>query len=48
MSNALVILKVLGSGRCLPKAQAWEEKKNRNSLGKQTHKQTDKQGLCLL
>lgn len=47
MSNALVILKVLGSGRCLPKAQAWEEK-NRNSLGKQTHKQTDKQGLCLL
>ena len=26
----------------------WEEKENRNSLGKQTHKQTYKQGLCLL
>ena len=46
MSNALEISKlreVPAPGRSL-----WEESENRNSLGKQIHKQTCKQGLHLL
>ena len=45
MSNALEISKLREAPA--PGRSLWEELENRKSLGKQTHKQTSKQGLCL-
>lgn len=46
VSNALEISKLREAPA--PGRSLWEETENRNSLGKQTHKQTYKQGLHLL